>query len=43
VSDHVELDRERVARYAEVYRTDATAFGFHDSRALSATPVLPKF
>ena len=39
----VELDRERVARYAEVYRTDATAFGFHDSRALSATPVLPKF
>ncbi len=34
----VELDRERVARYAEVYRTDATAFGFHDSRALSATP-----
>jgi len=39
----VELDRERVAWYAEVYRTDATAFGFHDSRALSATPVLPKF
>ncbi len=39
----VELDKERVERYADLYRANAADFAFHDSVALSATPVIPKF
>ncbi len=38
----VELDEERVARYAELYAKQAEEFAFHDQRALAATPLLPK-
>jgi L-alanine-DL-glutamate epimerase-like enolase superfamily enzyme len=39
----VELDDERVARYAELYAKEAEDFAFHDERGLAATPLLPKF
>lgn len=40
----VELDRERVERYAELYRTEGdTEFAFHHPEALSCAPALPKF
>jgi L-alanine-DL-glutamate epimerase-like enolase superfamily enzyme len=39
----VDLDQERVARYAELYERDAVGFTFHSPAALTATPVLPKF
>jgi L-alanine-DL-glutamate epimerase-like enolase superfamily enzyme len=39
----VDLDKERVERYAELYRTKAAEFAFSDTRALAATPVIPKF
>lgn len=38
----VELDADRVQRYAELYREGAEGFAFRDERALAATPVLPK-
>ncbi len=38
----VELDEERVDRYAELYHKEAAAFAFHEPSALSRTPVLPK-
>jgi hypothetical protein len=38
----VELDAERVARYAELYKREGQTFGFHDPAALEATPLLPK-
>jgi L-alanine-DL-glutamate epimerase-like enolase superfamily enzyme len=40
----VELDRERVARYAELYRAKGDAeFAFHHPSALTSAPALPKF
>jgi L-alanine-DL-glutamate epimerase-like enolase superfamily enzyme len=39
----VELDAERVARYAEMYRREGAELAFHDPAALAATPVIPKF
>lgn len=38
----VRVDAERVARYADVYQREGALFAFHDTAALSATPVLPK-
>ncbi|MDQ4037032.1 MAG: mandelate racemase/muconate lactonizing enzyme family protein [Actinomycetota bacterium] len=38
----VELDAERVDRYAELYCAQAAAFAFHEPAALTRTPVLPK-
>ena len=38
----VELDRERVERYSELYDRDGHDFGFRDAAALRATPLLPK-
>lgn len=38
----VELDPDRVARYAELYQRDGAAFAFHDPAAMAATPVIPK-
>ncbi|MBA3250845.1 MAG: mandelate racemase/muconate lactonizing enzyme family protein [Geodermatophilaceae bacterium] len=38
----VELDRERVARYAELYQKEAAAFAFSEPAALTRTPLLPK-
>jgi L-alanine-DL-glutamate epimerase-like enolase superfamily enzyme len=38
----VELDWERVGRYAELYDREAANFAFHDLAALTATPVIPK-
>ncbi|GGJ27623.1 mandelate racemase/muconate lactonizing enzyme family protein [Streptomyces brasiliensis] len=40
----VELDRDRVERYAELYRTKGDAeFTFHHPQALTSAPALPKF
>ena len=39
----VELDRDRVDRYAALYEKDPGAFAFHDPQAITATPVVPKF
>jgi L-alanine-DL-glutamate epimerase-like enolase superfamily enzyme len=39
----VDLDQERVARYAGLYQRDGEDFAFHDPAALAATPVIPKF
>src|SRR5690606_23646383 len=39
----VELDEEKVAKYAETYVEHKDEFAFHDSAALAATPVMPKF
>jgi len=38
----VELDRERVDRYAELYLKESAAFSFHESEAMTRTPELPK-
>lgn len=38
----VDLDEERVARYADLYRTKADEFAFRDPAALTRTPLLPK-
>jgi L-alanine-DL-glutamate epimerase-like enolase superfamily enzyme len=38
----VELDPDRVERYAELYEREGEDFGFHDAAALRATPLLPK-
>jgi L-alanine-DL-glutamate epimerase-like enolase superfamily enzyme len=39
----VDLDPDRVARYAELYQRESQRFAFHDPLALAATPVIPKF
>lgn len=39
----VELDRDRVARYAEAYAKNRESYAFHDPAAMAATPVMPKF
>jgi L-alanine-DL-glutamate epimerase-like enolase superfamily enzyme len=40
----VELDRDRVERYAELYRTEGEAeFAFHHPDASGCAPALPKF
>lgn len=38
----VELDRERVGRYATLYREQPEDFAFRDAAALQPTPLLPK-
>jgi L-alanine-DL-glutamate epimerase-like enolase superfamily enzyme len=38
----VELDAERVERFSELYEREGEQFGFHDTAALQATPLLPK-
>ncbi|MQA10494.1 MAG: mandelate racemase [Pseudonocardiaceae bacterium] len=38
----VELDSDRVARYAELYRQEGAEFAFHDPNALASSPALPK-
>jgi L-alanine-DL-glutamate epimerase-like enolase superfamily enzyme len=38
----VRLDREKVARYAELYRRQGSEFSFHDPAALTGSPALPK-
>ncbi|MGH3661350.1 MAG: mandelate racemase/muconate lactonizing enzyme family protein [Micromonosporaceae bacterium] len=38
----VELDSDRLARYAELYGKEGDSFGFHDPNALAPTPQLPK-
>jgi L-alanine-DL-glutamate epimerase-like enolase superfamily enzyme len=38
----VELDAQRVERYADLYRREGEQFGFHDAVALEKTPLLPK-
>ena len=37
----VELDHDRVERYAELYRAGVDGFAFHDARALTPTPRSP--
>ncbi|MQA01703.1 MAG: mandelate racemase [Streptosporangiales bacterium] len=39
----VELDTDRVAKYAETYAKDADSYAFHDPASMAATPVMPKF
>lgn len=38
----VELDGERVAEYAELYRREARSFSFHESEKIAGTPLMPK-
>ncbi len=38
----IELDPQRVARYAELYEREAAGFAFHDPAAMTTTPVIPK-
>lgn len=38
----VALDEERVASYAELYRTEGAGFAFHDPDVLTKSPALPK-
>ncbi len=38
----VTLDRDKVDRYAQLYRERGSEFAFHDPRALAATPLIPK-
>lgn len=38
----VELDMERVQKYAELYKTEAKNFAFHESETLTRTPLMPK-
>jgi L-alanine-DL-glutamate epimerase-like enolase superfamily enzyme len=38
----VELDSERVARYAEMYEHERERFAFHDAAAMGPTPLMPK-
>jgi L-alanine-DL-glutamate epimerase-like enolase superfamily enzyme len=39
----VELDMERVEKYAELYVKEAKNFAFHESETLTRTPLMPKF
>lgn len=39
----VELDREKVKKYAKLYQEKAASFAFHDPEALKTSPSLPKF
>ena len=39
----VHLDTEQVSKYAEVYERQREGFAFHDTAALMATPLLPKY
>jgi sugar phosphate isomerase/epimerase len=39
----VELDHDRVERYAELYRREGAGFGFHDRERVHASAALPKF
>jgi L-alanine-DL-glutamate epimerase-like enolase superfamily enzyme len=38
----VELDVERVGKYAELYQREAKNFSFHESEKISGTPLMPK-
>ena len=38
----VDLDPDKVARYAELYRERGHEFAFHDPRATGPTPLIPK-
>lgn len=38
----VNLDRNKVGRYAELYREKGKEFSFHDPSAVAATPLMPK-
>ena len=38
----VELDKEKVDQYAELYQQKAAGFAFSDQHALAATPAMPK-
>jgi len=38
----VELDRNKVGQYAELYQKKGQEFAFHDLEAAAATPVMPK-
>jgi L-alanine-DL-glutamate epimerase-like enolase superfamily enzyme len=39
----VELDPQRVERYAQLYRAEGSRFGFHDPAALARSHALPRF
>jgi L-alanine-DL-glutamate epimerase-like enolase superfamily enzyme len=39
----VSLDEERVGTYADLYNREHDRFAFHDSTAMTDTPLLPKF
>jgi L-alanine-DL-glutamate epimerase-like enolase superfamily enzyme len=39
----VDLDPDRVTRYAGLYQRESEDFAFHDPAALAPTPVIPKF
>ena len=39
----VELDPDRVAKYAELYEKDGSDFAFHASETMTRTPLMPKF
>jgi L-alanine-DL-glutamate epimerase-like enolase superfamily enzyme len=39
----VELDAERVGKYAELYEKEAANFAFHASETMTRTPLMPKF
>ncbi len=38
----VELDRDKVGRYAELYQEKGQEFAFHDPLAVAPTPLMPK-
>ncbi len=38
----VELDRDKVGRYAELYREEGQNFAFHNPSAVVATPLMPR-
>lgn len=38
----VQLDRDRVAQYAELYEREAENFSFHESGKMARTPLMPK-
>ena len=39
----VDLDAERVAKYAELYEKEGANFAFHESETMARTPLMPKF
>ena len=39
----VDLDPERVAKYAELYDREAANFAFHETETMTRTPLMPKF
>jgi L-alanine-DL-glutamate epimerase-like enolase superfamily enzyme len=39
----VELDPDRVGKYAELYESQAATFAFHESKTMTRTPLMPKF